>query len=136
VTAQGDPQLTKFSAALRERFPDEQSTFDSYEDEVARWDSMFRQARGMAHYEERRMRETGERTARRQLGHLAAATIVRVVDLADGLVALVNAERGHAAFAVARALIETASVPAYVLKNVVPTSQRVAGNASMRPSGG
>jgi hypothetical protein len=73
----------------------------------------------MARYEERRLRDTQQRTARRQTGHLAAATIVRVVDLADGLVALVNAERKHAAFAVARAVIETASVPAYVLKNVV-----------------
>jgi hypothetical protein len=81
---------------------------------------MFKRARGMAHYEERHLRDTGQRTARRQIGHLAAATVVRVVDLADGLVVLVNAERTHAAFAAARALIETAAVPTYVLKNVVP----------------
>jgi hypothetical protein len=31
-----------------------------------------------------------------------------------------NAERTHAAFATARALIETAAVPAYIVKNVVP----------------
>jgi hypothetical protein len=112
--------LARFSDVLRERFPDERDTFDSYEAEVGRWDGMFKQTRGMAHYEERRLRETGQRTARRQIGHLAAATVVRVVDLADGLVTLVNAERTHAAFAVARAIIETAAVPAYVLKNVVP----------------
>jgi 4'-phosphopantetheinyl transferase EntD len=78
--------LARFSDALRGRFPNERETFDSYEDEIARWEGMFKQARGMAHHEERRLRETGQRTARRQIGHLAAATVVRVVDLADGLV--------------------------------------------------
>jgi hypothetical protein len=120
MTAPDTQALARFSDALRERFPDEQDTFDSYEDEVARWDRMFKRARGMAHYEERYLRDTGQRTARRQIGHLAAATVVRVVDLADGLLVLVNAERTHAAFAAARALIETAAVPTYVLKNVVP----------------
>jgi hypothetical protein len=120
MTAFDAQALARFSDALRERFPDERDTFDSYEGEIALWGGMFKQARGMAHYEERRLRETGERTARRQIGHLAAATVVRVVDLADGLVVLVNAERKHAAFATARALIETAAVPAYILKNVVP----------------
>jgi hypothetical protein len=113
-------QLTHFAASLRQRFPAESGGFDSFEAEVAAWDGMFKQARGMAHYEERRLRETGDRTARRQVGHLAAATILRVVDLADGLVVLMNAERTHASFAVARALIETASVPTYLVKNVVP----------------
>jgi len=113
-------QLTHFAASLRQRFPDETDSFDSFEAEVAAWDKMFKQARGMAQYEERRLRETGERTARRQLGHLAAATIVRVVELADGLIVLMNAERTHASFAVARALIETASVPGYMVKNVMP----------------
>jgi hypothetical protein len=128
MTAPDAQALARFSDALRERFPDEQETFDSYEEEVARWDGLFRQARGMAHYEERRLRDTGERTARRQIGHLIAATVVRVVDLADGLVVLVNAERTHAAFATARALIETAAVPAYILKNVVPHLARGRGD--------
>jgi hypothetical protein len=120
VTLGDERSLTQFSAELRERFPDQHAGFDSFEEEVAGWDALFRRARGMAHYEERRLRETRERTARRQIGHLAAATVVRVVDLADGLVGLINAQRAHAAFAVTRAVIETAAVPAYVSKNVVP----------------
>jgi hypothetical protein len=48
MTAPDRRAVARFSETLRERFPDECDAFDSYEGEVAQWDSMFKQARGMA----------------------------------------------------------------------------------------
>lgn len=115
-----EAEVHSFSAACRLRYPDEIDGFDRFEEEVASWEARFRRARTMAQFEERNFRETGLVTARRQIGHVAAATAIRLVDLASGLIVLVNTGQAHAAYAVARSVFETASVPAYAMRNVVP----------------
>lgn len=116
------PQL--FSGLLREQFESEAEEFDSFEELADTWHGVFRQARGMAQYKERRLRETRERTARRQIGHLGAATAVRIVDLSSALITLVNSNHPHGAYTVARAVVETAAVPAYMDKNLSPLIAR------------
>lgn len=105
---------------MRREFPDEGRSFDTFETQIAVWEKLFRKAQGMAQHEERRLRETRQRTARRQVGHVSAGAAIRVVDLASGLIHLINSEHIHPAYVVARATVETAAVPSYMLKTMVP----------------
>jgi hypothetical protein len=117
-TPKGAVDVHRFSDDLRAEFPDQ--GLDEFERQITAWQDLFKRAQGMARYEETRLQETGKLTARRQIGHLAAAASIRVVDLASGLIVLLNARHAHPAYAVARATVETAAVPAYALRNVVP----------------
>jgi hypothetical protein len=117
-TSRDELEVHRFSDELRAQFPDQR--LGGFEGQVEDWQALFKRARGMAHFEEERLRETGKLTARRQIGHLAAATAIRTVDLASGLIVLLNATHAHASYPVARAIVETAGVPAYALRNVVP----------------
>jgi hypothetical protein len=110
--------VESFSDELQSQFHDHD--LDGFEQQLAAWQGLFHRARAMARYEEDRLSETGNLTARRQIGHLAAAASIRVIDLASGLIVLLNARHAHPSYAVARAVVETAAVPAYALKNVVP----------------
>lgn len=121
---QAGAHVHRVSDAVRQRFPESSGAFDDFERHVDEWQVRFNRARSMAKYEERRLVEEGVRTARRQIGHLFASTAIRVVDLASGMVLLINENHAHAAFAAARSLVETASVPAYVAKNVAPRLQK------------
>lgn len=113
-------EAAQFADEIREKFADERGSFDNFETQLALWEKLFRKAQGMAQHEERRLRETRQRTARRQIGHLSASTAIRVVDLAGGLIHLINGEHIHAAYVVARATVETAAVAPYMLKNMIP----------------
>ncbi len=117
-TPKDELDVDRFSDELRAQFPDQ--GLDEFEEHIEAWQRLFKRARGMAHYEEARLRETGKLTARRQIGHLAAAASIRTVDLASGLIVLLNARHAHPAYAVTRAIVETAALPAYALRNVVP----------------
>lgn len=100
--------------------PDEVGTFDQFETDLSAWVPRFNKARAAARYEERAFLESGLINARRQATHLAAATAVRIIDLGSGLIVVVNAERQHAAFAVARSLVETLAIFSYIRQNVLP----------------
>lgn len=126
------PDPHRFSEGVRERCAGSAETLDLIERDVDAWVRRFKVARAMALYEERRLREVGTRTARRQIGHLFASVAIRIVDLASGMTLLINENHAHAAFATARSLVETAGVPAYVVKNVVPQLKRGGQKGSTR----
>lgn len=113
-------QYTAFSPALRAEHPNEVPGFDSFESEVEEWQKRFETARSTAKSEQQVLMATANRTANRQISHLFAATAIRIVDLASALILLINERHAHAAFAVSRSISETAAVPAYVFREVVP----------------
>ena len=100
--------------------PDEEHAFDQFERMLDRWLPRFAKTRAAARYEERRFHETGLIRARRQGGHLLAATAIRILDLGAGMILLVNERRAHPAYAVARALVETSASLAYLDQEVLP----------------
>jgi hypothetical protein len=114
----------RFSEDIRISLADEQHAFDQFERSVARWPQRFREARAAARHEERTLRETGLITARRQASHLAASMAIRIIDLGSGLIVLVNSRNPHAAYATARALVETCGVFSYVRQNVLPSLRK------------
>jgi hypothetical protein len=113
-------ESAKFSAEIRAAVPDEADAYDSFERALGWWPERYRKARGAARYEERGLRETGQITARRQAMHLAASMALRIIDLGNGLIVLVNARHPHASYAVARAIFETCGVFSYLRRNVLP----------------
>lgn len=113
-------QAVKFSWAIRGAFPVLKGPFDLFESEIEAWERRFKKASAAARWPEEELQATGVRTAHRQVSHLFAPVALRIVDLAEGVVTLVNAELLHPTFPVSRAVIETAAVPAYVVREVVP----------------
>lgn len=108
------------SAELRAKFPEHVSLFDDFAASIAEWEQRFKKASASARWEEEHLQATGVRSAHRQLAHLFASLAVHIVDLAEGLALLVNAERRHPAFPVARSIVEAAGVATYVRQEVSP----------------
>jgi hypothetical protein len=113
--------LPRFDKAVRRSVPeDHQKDFDDFEELLDSWVARFTKARAAARYEEGRLQETGLITARRQGAYVLAAAAIRILDLAAGIILLVNARRAHAALAVARSLFETSASLTYLEEEVLP----------------
>ena len=113
-------ELPRFDEAVRRSVPDHENDFDDFEELLDSWVARFTKARAATRYEERRLHETGLITARRQGAYVLAAAAIRILDLGAGIILLVNARRAHAAFAVARALLETCASLTYLDEEVSP----------------
>lgn len=112
--------MRRFSDEVRSRLPDKALLLDEFEQHVGEWENRFRQFEGMAHRHEVLYQTTHHPTAL-HIGSLQAAGMsARVVNLANGLVALVNARNAHSSPVVARALFETCAIPLYMRRNLLP----------------
>jgi hypothetical protein len=112
--------LPRFAEGVRRSVPEDEHAFDHFEEILDSWLARYRKARAAARYEERRFRESGLITARRQGAHLLAATAIRILDLGAGIILLVNARRAHPAYAAARSLVETGAAMSYIDQEVLP----------------
>jgi hypothetical protein len=112
--------MRRFSSHLRDGFPDWTSHFEDYEGAVDRWEERFRYAERAHQAEERRCAATRVGTAHRLITVQLTSTAARIVNLANGVVALLNAVNAHSAPAVGRALVESCGVPAYMHQQLVP----------------
>lgn len=94
--------------------------FDDYQQEVGLWEEAFREYAGAVTGEQELLRVTGQLTARRMVVTYATNVASRGVNLANGVVLLLNKRHAHAAPAVARALFETCALAVYADRRLVP----------------
>lgn len=112
--------MQRFSDDLRARFPDRLHVFDDYQGQVGALEGAFREYAKIAAAEERLLRTTRKLTARRLVAIQATNIASRCVNLANGVVLLLNRRQAHAAPAVARALFETCAMAVYADRRLVP----------------
>jgi hypothetical protein len=112
--------VQRFSDELRARFPDNVHIFDDYELEVGLWEVAFREYAKAVVGEEALMRVSRKLMARRLVAILATNLASRTVNLANGVVLLLNRRHAHSAPAVARALFETCAMAVYADRCLVP----------------
>ena len=112
--------VRRFSEELRCSFPERLSLFDEYQDLVEAWEERFRRFERVAQAEERAYARTQRATAEHILALQATVLSARVVNLANGVVVLLNARNAHSVVPVARALFETCAVPLYMRRNLLP----------------
>src|SRR5215218_9614934 len=112
--------VQRFSDELLARFPDRLHVFDDYQKQVGAMENAFREYADIASAEERLLRVTRKLTARRLVAIQATNTATRAVNLANGLVLLLNRRHAHAAPAVARALYETCAMAVYADRRLAP----------------
>lgn len=112
--------MRRFAPWLREGFGDFAGRFDQHEELAGQWEERFRRGESVALAEERLLAVTGRLMATRlvavQLTNLAA----RVVNLANGVTTLCNANNAHSIPAVARSLYESAGAVTYMRRNLIP----------------
>jgi hypothetical protein len=98
--------------------------FDDYEVEVGEWEAAFREYAKTAAGEEALLSVTRKLMARRLVAIQATNLASRSVNLANGVVLLLNRRHAHAAPAVARALFETCAMAVYTDRRLVPLLEK------------
>jgi hypothetical protein len=116
--------VQRFSDDLRSRFPDRLRVFDDYQLQVGGLEEAFREYAKIAAAEERLLRVTRKLTARRLVALQGTNIASRAVNLANGVVLLLNRRHAHAAPAVARALFETCAMAVYADRRLVPLLEK------------
>jgi hypothetical protein len=98
----------------------EPSFLGEYEQHVGEWEARFRRFTEIAHGHEVLYQTTKHPTVLHIGSFQAAAVSARVVNLANGLVAIVNARNAYSAPVIARAIFETCAIPLYMRRNLLP----------------
>ncbi len=93
---------------------------DVIETSLGRWIERHDRFEQLAHAAAREISGTGNQSAAALLTSQATNLAARIVGLTEGFIDLANLDRTYAAPPVVRALYETACVPCYMARNIVP----------------
>jgi len=97
---------------------------DDYEMRVEEWEARHRRCAAAVRGEETLFQVTHEVTAFHIASIQGAALSARIVNLANGQVALLNSRNVYSAPVVARALFEACAVPLYMRRNLLPRVEK------------
>jgi hypothetical protein len=112
--------MQRFSAELRELFPNRSATFEIIEQLTGQWEARFRQYCEVVQGEFELFRQTEQATARYMVASHGANLASRVVNLSNGVVLLLNRRNVHSVGAVARAQFESCAAAVYGERRLVP----------------
>ena len=112
--------MPKFSTTVKRAFPDFGDEFAEIENETGEWIARLRKARSAVREGEARAETKQQNNAQFLAAIYLGGIAVRVRELAEAVVSLVNKGNPHAAAPVARALFETCCVPIYLREQMLP----------------
>lgn len=113
--------MHRFDHELRTRLPEHHQYFmDGIEANLAKWISRHASCEQLAHDAAEEISGAGHQSAAALIASQATNIAARIVGLTEGFIDLANLDNTYAAPPVVRALYETACVPCYMARNIIP----------------